>query len=115
MREERPGDIRTMSSARAGHDGVMWAGNRVDRLAPTRPAAGWGREPFRVYSVYRVPRKPSRGAGREPAWPPTALIDAATGKEVRQLKGHEKRIPGATFSADGKTLATTGESFTCRI
>jgi WD40 repeat protein len=44
-----------------------------------------------------------------------SLIDPATGKEVRQLKGHEKAILSAAFSADGKTLATTSEDFTCRI
>lgn len=44
-----------------------------------------------------------------------SLINAATGKEVRQFKGHEKRILCAVFSADGRTLATTSEDFTCRI
>jgi WD40 repeat protein len=44
-----------------------------------------------------------------------ALINPATGEEVRQLKGHEEKILAAVFSADGKTLATSSEDFTCRI
>jgi WD40 repeat protein len=44
-----------------------------------------------------------------------SLIDPATGKEVRQLKGHEEKILGAAFSVDGKTLATSSEDLTCRI
>lgn len=44
-----------------------------------------------------------------------ALIDQATGKELRKLTGHEKRILAVTFSADGNCLASTGEDLTCRI
>jgi WD40 repeat protein len=44
-----------------------------------------------------------------------SLIDPATGREVRQLKGHDKAILNAAFSADGKTLATTSEDHTCRL
>ena len=44
-----------------------------------------------------------------------ALIDSATGKEVRKLSGHEERILDVAFSADGKSLASTAEDLTCRI
>jgi WD40 repeat protein len=44
-----------------------------------------------------------------------SLIDQATGKELRKLTGHEKRILDVTFSADGNCLASTSEDLTCRI
>jgi WD40 repeat protein len=41
-----------------------------------------------------------------------ALINPATGKEVRKLTGHNKAILGAAFSADSKTIVTTSEDLT---
>jgi hypothetical protein len=36
----------------------------------------------------------------------TRLLDAKTGKEIRELKGHEAVVRCVAFSLDGKTLAT---------
>jgi RNA polymerase sigma factor (sigma-70 family) len=40
------------------------------------------------------------------------LWDVATGKELRQLKGHTKRVCGLAFAPDGKALATVGDDET---
>ncbi|MBY0228327.1 MAG: hypothetical protein K2W96_03495 [Gemmataceae bacterium] len=39
------------------------------------------------------------------------LIDAATGKRQRLLKGHKERVWGVAFSPDGKRLASVSGSF----
>jgi WD40 repeat protein len=43
-----------------------------------------------------------------------SLIDSATGKVIRKLTGHDKAILAAAFSADGKSIVTISEDFTCR-
>src|SRR5262249_50093940 len=43
-----------------------------------------------------------------PAGDSVKLFDRATGKEVRALKGHAGAATAATFSPDGKHLATGG-------
>ncbi len=44
-----------------------------------------------------------------------ALWDTATGKEVRRLQGHRKRVLALAFSEDGKLLASASEDRSARL
>jgi WD40 repeat protein len=43
------------------------------------------------------------------------LFAVATGKEIRQYKGHRNAVPAAAFSPDGKYLATAGGDSRIRV
>ncbi|MBK7201398.1 MAG: hypothetical protein IPH87_12650 [Anaerolineae bacterium] len=41
--------------------------------------------------------------------------EAATGQEVRQLRGHDDAVTSAAYSPDGKSIVTTSTDMTARI
>lgn len=41
------------------------------------------------------------------------LIDAATGKTIREMAGHTKRVDDVVFSSDGRRIASVGQSQVC--
>ena len=43
------------------------------------------------------------------------IFDAATGQQLRTLKGHDKEIESLVFSPDGRTLATSGRDELLRL
>jgi WD40 repeat protein len=51
-------------------------------------------------------------AGREGT---VRVLDAATGKELGKLRGHEKAVHSVVFSPDGKRLLTASEDGTARL
>jgi WD40 repeat protein len=53
------------------------------------------------------------GGGRQPA--DVVVLDAATGKEVRILKGHEMQIAAVAYAPDGKRLASLSLDNTVRL
>ncbi len=55
--------------------------------------------------------------GRECVFTPSAarIWDAATGKELHVLKGHQRRITSAEFSADSKQIVTASLDQTARV
>jgi WD40 repeat protein len=53
------------------------------------------------------------GGGQQPG--DVVVLDAATGKEVRILKGHEMQIAAVTYAPDGKRLASLSLDNTVRV
>jgi WD40 repeat protein len=79
----------------AGEGITAWA-----LLTPRKPAVGES-------PVARVPILAL--ASRQPSEMKLALYDAATGKKVRHLTGHDALIHCLAFSGDGRLLVSAGE------
>lgn len=80
--------------AGAAHEGKLYAA-ALSPSGRTLAVAGYGR--------------PAEGFGT------ISLIDYATGRLLRSLKGHRDVVDGLTYSPDGRLLASASDDFTVRL
>jgi WD40 repeat protein len=98
--------------ATASLDGTVkfWSANRGHAVEALRLAGARRLGPV-VFSPDG--RHLAGGDGRQPG--DAVILDAATKKEVRTLKGHDRQIAALAYSPDGKRLASLSLDNTVRV
>jgi WD40 repeat protein len=102
-------DGRRLATASLDDTIRLWSAQSGHAVEALRPAGGG-----LIGLVFSPDGRRLAGAcGRQPG--DVSVLDAATGKEVLSLKGHQKQIAAVAYAPDGKRLASLSMDNTVRV